>query len=326
VHLGNAALFERADGQPTIYQATYRQFVHGFERLREVLDLRDQLRPLGDMEGYTNDGVSIKATAGQVIFRVGRSALHSVTPPAAPGRKSGPPGLAVTNPYPVDEQSLRRVVYGRTIGADFRSAAWTESVAAAAAASIRKHIRDHLLDDLIAQRSGEASQPPVVGGGEAVAMAAVKDQPENTRQALKESFYNAREIQIFRERGVDLIWIGVGTLDTPPEIAQEQINAWQNEMEAEKRHQQPEPERLKGRGAQMTEFIRTIGEWVRGKFVRDGRPTPADVLKLYHLQLRELRQSVGSGLPDRTDEALGVIARLAGPQVIGEEKPEAVAP
>ena len=72
LHLGFAAVFETIDGQPRIYGPTRNRsefFIQGFERLREVIDLRDQLRQLDEVRTVTKDGIVVYARDVQIVFR-----------------------------------------------------------------------------------------------------------------------------------------------------------------------------------------------------------------------------------------------------------------
>lgn len=297
VHLGNAALFERVDGSADIYGATSAQFLHGFETLREVADLRDQIRLRTDMEVYTKDGLSVKAVDLQVLFRVWSA-----------GRRR-----SQTEPYPFEPQALRRVVYGRAVTATGLAAPWTETVAEMASAAVTRYIGSRSLKQLIAQkeRQGMAAAPERGATGSKPLPA--ENRPPNARQNLSLSMYSEGAAEEFEQAGVELLWIGVGTLDTPDEVEQELIDAWLEDLKARQKsgRYKVDDDRRKARAQILEKFITELAEgWRRftatqatlslqrlnaletGAF----RAAPEDEVKLltlFHLKLTELRDALG---------------------------------
>lgn len=347
IHLGNAALFERPGGESIIYRATSGTFVHGFERLREVVDLRDQIRRRDDMLVYTKDGIPVKVTDVQVAFRLW----------------SGGQPRSKDNPYPLDDVALRRVVYGKSISAGFRSAPWTESIAGMASGVVTRYIGSRLLKDIIAQKSKVSMVPPghqeaveagVVMSTEPVASLAA---PANARRPLSLSFYDEATAKRFEAAGVELIWIGVGTIETPEDVSQELINAWQADATAKLKSGQfkADDERRKARSQTLERLLVSISEWWQRatfQFYPTGRGRSAassssaefsdrswasallvteeqmrarDMLRMYSIKLQELYDGLKgqtTGLPEKTKEALDYIRRLSSPTVdIGDEAP-----
>ena len=346
IHLGNAALFERVGGTSNICGATYRQFLHGFERLREVVDLRDQIRKRDDMEVYTKDGIAVKATDIQVAFRLW----------------SGGQARDKENPYPFDKRAVRRVVYGKAIGADPRNAHWDDAVAAMATGAITSYIGSRLLKDLIAQKTKVSVTPPdqmeAATSGYATPERAIPraEVPDNPHRSLSLSFYEEKTAKLFENAGVELIWIGVGTLNTPEDVTQEWINAWHTDIIARIKSSKTNLEELKRkeRAKALERFLNSIGEWcdhsvfpyffspsqkqasgsgAKGGslsleerratfqyFSREDEQRATDMLNLYSMKMQELRQSLDpNALPPKTDEALDYIRKLPGPKIIGDD-------
>ncbi|MBL8057197.1 MAG: hypothetical protein JNK29_10890 [Anaerolineales bacterium] len=250
VHLGNAALFERVTGTSDIVAATPAQFLHGFERLREVVDLRDQLRTRAELNVYTKDGLRVKAVDVQAVFRVW----------------GGQQPRSQQNPYPFEPLALRRVVYGRAVGDGGQTTAWAESVADLTSAEVARYIGSRLLKDLIAQKRKVGVTPGVgVETGHAIGSKPVRpaDLPDNTRRPLSLSFYSPTTAEAFRATGVELIWIGVGTLDTPDEVEQELIDAWQSDTQAKIKSgtYKPEDDRRRAQTQVIEKFLADIAEW-----------------------------------------------------------------
>jgi hypothetical protein len=88
-HLGFAAVFENIEGIPSIYglsqtpdtnrtetidssPATPRAnyIIRGFERLRDVVDLRDRIARVNQIRAETLDGIVVVAQDAQMVFRV----------------------------------------------------------------------------------------------------------------------------------------------------------------------------------------------------------------------------------------------------------------
>jgi hypothetical protein len=332
IHLGNVALFERVGGTSTICSATQRQFLHGFERLREVVDLRDQIRKRDDMVVYTKDGFAVKATDVQVAFR-----LWSGRQPRSP-----------ENSYPFDNTAMRRVVYGKSVGAGSRAARWTEALAGMAGGEITRYISSRLLRDLIAQKRKVGVAPPERAGD------ARAESPANTRAPLSLSFYTPEAEARFQKTGVKLIWIGVGTLETPDDVTQEFINAWQTDTTARIKSGEINLQKFQ-RQAQIKELVDQLTDlsdrWSRlyakyypplktafGSGAAAGKEEPgfasgrswsflsyeddmlaADMLSMCAIKLQEeLRPHLDpKSLPAKTDDAIVSIKQLSEPKVQG---------
>jgi uncharacterized protein (DUF433 family) len=102
LHLGFAAVFESVEGKPKIYapsrkgNGAYRFFVQGFDRLQEVIDLRDQIRRLDQVQAVTHDGITVFARDAQLVFRA-----------------HGCDDRSLEVPYPYDPQGILRLAYGQ---------------------------------------------------------------------------------------------------------------------------------------------------------------------------------------------------------------------
>lgn len=319
VHLGNAALFERPNGSSATYSARRRQFLQGFERLREeVIDLRDQIRNLGDMKVYTKDGVPVQAIQAEVVFRV---------------RGNQPRSKDV--PYPYDETAVRRLIYGQRVGPGHAAKPWTDTLADLAREEIAHYVGQHQLKELIAQKqkgmlpppptavqdTSRASSSPPLSRAEATA---------NARQPLTMSFYSEKFARRCEKLGVELIWIGVGTLETPAEISQELIDAWYAEYEAVTKAgiSSLQDETRKVRNSVILNLLRSLKDfWIERTRTPDLQettpveewPTPYDTVRLFSILLRELRQGTTAPLETDVDRAVTYLGRLAEPVIIGTE-------
>ena len=348
IHLGNAALFERVDGQPAIYRAG-TAFVNGFERLREVIDLRDQIRECDDLLVYTKDGVPVKVADIRVAFRLW----------------SGEQERTEKNPYPFDDWALRRAVYGKIISAKFQSAPWTKTITSLAANAVARYVASHPMKELVAQKSRVGVVSPAhveaVEAGEAMSGKPADPHagPVNPRHPLSRSFYESTDtLKQFKEAGVELLWIDVGTLQPLAEIEQDFINAWQVDSTARARSGEfrPDVEQRRGRAEIiLTDVLKNLNDWCLTnnsemtrylggdqfsgssiKFRDEGKsPQFFDVgaqlhraralVDLYHIILNDLRHDLkGQPLDDETLTAIAYLHKLSKPAIIvGEEEKSA---
>jgi len=135
VNLENAALFERYDGSPHVIGPSQgRGLLEGFERLREVFDLRDQVENL-EVVGRTKDGIPVTAKDIRVVFSVYRG-----QPAAAQDRPK-----ELQQPYPFTEKALENLVYNQS------NRPWTITAKNAIQSQIRRFISDHTLSEFLAQ-------------------------------------------------------------------------------------------------------------------------------------------------------------------------------
>ena len=101
VHLDNAALFEMVDGTPRVVGPTVDRpgavvALTGFERLRSIIDLCDQMEEYS-LEGRTRDGIRIRLKNVNAVFSVYRGGQIA----------------SLMRPYPFDPHAIQRLVYGQ---------------------------------------------------------------------------------------------------------------------------------------------------------------------------------------------------------------------
>ena len=331
IHLGNAALFERIGGLPIIYRATHQTFMHGFERLREPVDLKDQIYPGDDtkaaerasMDVLTRDGITIKAIDIQVMFRLWSDRQER----------------NAQNPYPFEDQAFRRIVYGKVIGKEGETP-WKETALNLARQLVAGYIGRRPLKELIEQKGKvdltQPFSPDQSGRVTPNRRMQVTPMPSNTRRPLTLSFYDPAFVEQLKRVGVELIWIGVGTLDTPDEVNRELIEAWATDYIARVKASQfsQEEERRKWRAKATVELIQQVcnwwatasNRWDATSLFKDISITPSntpkaiEALNMYHLKLKELQLGLSPNeLPLHTDTAIHCIGRLAGPHILGDD-------
>lgn len=328
IHLGNAALFELVNNASIIYSAKRDQFLHGFERLREeVIDLRDQIRDLGDLPLYTRDGIPVTAVQAQVAFRV-----YSHQP------------RTERNPYPYEPHSVRRLIYGQLAGPGYTTRPWTDMVADLARAEIARYIGQRRFKDLIAQKQKGMLPPPPSSAGDTTG--ATQSSPPtsravaaNPRRELTLSFYTESFARRCRQLGVELIWIGVGTLKTPPEVSQELIESWQKEFIALTSISTTtlENEARTARRKACWGFFNHIKEYwythtrtssseptVRELKPKSEWPLPFDIVSLYAIRLGEMCSNSKAPIEPEIDAALHYLNEISRPHTLGGNDHEPV--
>lgn len=184
---GNVALFERVGG-PSKVAGAGRHFLRRFETLREVIDLRDQLRQKEEVKAITKDGLAVTVQNVQVSFRV---------------RTSNRPRTH-REIYPYSVSAVKRIAYGKTVGIRGPSV-WTDSVTNSVASIIRTQIGRTLLDDLVAKPEGDHKDP---------------------RDKIKAIFDHRDTRKRFTDMGVDLLWVALGHIKTSEEVQGSRLFAW----------------------------------------------------------------------------------------------------
>ena len=199
VHLGFAAVFETLDGHPRVYGPTTRRFLPGFERLRDVVDLRDQLRRVDESRAVTRDGVEILARDAQMVFRV----------------YGGNQPRNLANPYPYTDEAIRRLVYSQPVSATGQRK-WSDALPGLVQRELTRFIGDLTLEGFL------ALQP--------VRLRLAPGDLHIPRQALTERFRTDTLRQRLQDTGLELDWVGVGTWEVRGAgriQADELLSAWQ---------------------------------------------------------------------------------------------------
>jgi hypothetical protein len=199
VHLGFAAAFETLEGHPRVYGPAPRRFLNGFERLRDVVDLRDQLRRVEEARAVTRDGVEVLARDAQMVFRV-----HSGNQPRN-----------LSDPYPYTDEAIRRLAYGQPVTASGQRR-WSDSLPGLVRREITRFISDLTLEGFLAMQP--ETQRKLHG------------DLHIPRQELTDHFRTDTLRQRLQDTGLELDWVGVGTWEVRGAgrvRAEELIAAWQ---------------------------------------------------------------------------------------------------
>ncbi len=201
VHLESAAVFEKVDGTPRVLGPNNaKQRIDGFERLRAVIDLRDQVESF-DVVARTRDGISLTARNVRVLFSVARGDAW--------------------NPQTWDDESLPRrweysteailaLVYGQ------KQRPWhRQMVDGRAKPALRNFIARHTFQELVSN-------------------ILPTEDAENVQFVFREEILDVFRHE-FRERlkraGIQLNWIGVGTWETTAQALEERhLQLWQESL------------------------------------------------------------------------------------------------
>ena len=274
--LENLAVFEKVDGAPNIISPEKSAVIEGFERLRKIIDLRDQFIDNDEVSGRTKDGIPVTAKGIRYSFSVKRDKSKMVTRDEWGEEKLGQPLTFV-------EDSILKIVYEKP-NLDF-----PEIGRAEVREHIRKFISENTLDQFLVdsedERSSQASQPtaqtlPYQPGGNDF------KGREMINRALEDAINSSRDTVI------ELHWISVGTWVTPPEIPKMHLEAWQKRLQG---NLESTDKALTGVeiGTRVGELERLIQDIPLNTFgaARQQHPDPDEVVRQVALAYREAIRS-----------------------------------
>ena len=258
VNLENLAVFEQIDGEPHVIPPTtrrgplfpYAEVLDSFERLRDVIDLRDQIvtdRAL-EVDGRTRDGIPVKARNIRYLFSVLRNEEQ-----AQPGQLT------------YDREGILTLVYKRGTGT------WHDGMKGSIRRSIHTFIAEHNLSEFLAatgepevreqgqletsleRESNQLSPDPTLR----VPIPRTLTPPPNfvARPRITENFINS--VPVFGSaNGLQLHWIDVGTWVTPSAIIPERHReAWQITCDNEIRRRRLEQTRASSRAEELIRLV-----------------------------------------------------------------------
>ncbi|TFH35903.1 MAG: hypothetical protein E4G99_06215 [Anaerolineales bacterium] len=212
-HLGYAAVFESIEGIPMIYglsvapggnpqssdgpaigtpQASY--VIRGFERLRDVVDLRDRIAKVDQIRAETRDGVEVFAQDAQMVFRV----------------FGGDQERSLDNPYPFTQDAIRRIVYGQPVGSTRRRSP-TEALKDIVRHEIREFVGRYTLEEFLALQPYRQLEQQEIPSTNTDPTTDARQSIQIPRRELTERFHTPDVHNRLKEQGLDLAWVGVGT-------------------------------------------------------------------------------------------------------------------
>jgi hypothetical protein len=228
--LENAAVFESAQAQPRVMAPSERpQHISGFERLRTVLDLRDQVLNL-TLWARTRDGVRVQIEGARVVYSVQRGEQES----------------SLGSPHPFQRQAALRLVYEQQMDAPRARARQANPLTSSGQRFFEQQLQDYVgqfnLGELIATPHGEDTKSSA--------------QLFLARDRIRLQFMSRVALAAV-ELGLQLHWMDIGTW-TLPRPAQELLEAHQEDLEPEPVVENPYQD---SRQAQLLRLFESLPIW-----------------------------------------------------------------
>jgi hypothetical protein len=210
--------------------------IGSFERLRRVIDLRDQVQEI-TVNARTRDGIPIQVKNMRVIYSIYRDGKEPT----------------LEEPYPFDPAAVESLVY------DLSRESWTDAMAAQIRREIGAFIFRHTLGEFIAAvgrpelerdtrhiAEVQAEADRLAGVDQGYAIDVPNPPPFVPRPGISDLFYDYSDfVARIRKKGVQLRWIGIGTWDFPSDIIPERhLQAWRITYENLARGSEAELEKL----------------------------------------------------------------------------------
>jgi hypothetical protein len=291
VHLENAALFEKTNGEPHIVGPTYRHYeiLDGFERLRSVIDLRDQYIDL-TVEGRTQDGIPVIAKDVRLVSSIYR----------------GPQNVAhldhFQQPYPYKDEAILNLVYKND------QSPLIEAITSTICNELRSFISSHPLSEFLTNAEPSNQFIP--------------------RDQITDLFYDyAKEFSQRSETcGVELKWIGVGTWVLPDKvIPSRQLEAWKLSSKARFNQSEYALTRIRTE-SRLAELLRLVDEVPNLFYTLMGQALePSQITRRLLLDYREklrnagdLYENNGKPAPVELEIVINHLTYLAGIRLGGE--------
>jgi hypothetical protein len=304
VHLGFAAVFETPTGLPRVYGPDRNAQLAGFERLRAVIDLRDQLRRVDEVRTVTRDGIEVFARDAQMMFRV------------YGGRRA----RSLEQPYPYTDASIRRLAYGQPVS-DRGPRRWTESLPWLVRHELARFVGHLTFDQLLALEPQEVSataEGRPLGG----------NRINIPRRELTEQFHTRQVRSRLQEWGLELEWMGVGTWEIrlpPVDVSDTSqpavLAAWRKARSAAAlSHQAPDRQLLELAGKELRALM---NEWQLAR--PEGQQACRRLLTWYSRFFEQARRSAlragkALNLPGY-ESMLDHLSRQSAPSAGGETTP-----
>jgi regulator of protease activity HflC (stomatin/prohibitin superfamily) len=175
--------------------------LHRGESVAQVFDLRPQSRKL-PIEATTRDGILVK-TSVSVTFQVRRPSPTQRRPRSVE---------ADVLPYPYDRDALFDLYYASSVANDEKRN-WTEQVCPQAATLLISEIGKYTLDELLVSAAAEP-------------LGEIKDRIKNALQERQ----GEDQMQTL-SKGIDVVSVGIGPLELPPEVTTKRLTTWQVEWQ-----------------------------------------------------------------------------------------------
>jgi len=191
VEPGNAVLIERLDSPSDVHSAG-RYFLPRFESVKEIIDLSEQQGNVEKVESTTKDGIVIEVSKIHYNYRLWAGKREKILS---------------TNPFPYSVQSVRNMVYNRSVGAEGVTTPWRKTVEIVVKNEITDYIAENQADRVLAPRYSKEKDPRVV---------------------IKERITSPGNRSRLRNTGTELTWFDIGHFEpAKKEVGDERLKAWQ---------------------------------------------------------------------------------------------------
>jgi hypothetical protein len=271
------------------------KFLESFERLRQVIDLRDQVQEIS-VEGRTRDGIPVHAKNLRIIFSIYRDGKDAT----------------LSKPYPFSKEAVETLVYklGRM--------EWTNAMASQIRRELGAFIARHTLSEFLAAigkpEMEQASEFESEMMKEADRMVGINDSyeikvenppPFVPRPGISDLFYDYDNfVARTRESGVELRWIGLGTWTFPSEIIPERhLQAWRISYENLARSSKPALDTIKSssEAEQLAAIVRETPVGVHKQMEQNGKSRKLHMVDLVIAYRRKLNAAFETY--DRRDQS-----------------------
>lgn len=185
VRLGmeNAALFEHPGSQGHAFGPSERaQYLGGFERLRAVIDLRDQVLNLNTW-ARTRDGVLVQVEGARVVYSINR----------------GEQEASLQVPHPFERQALQRLVYEQRVSKEDPSDRGANILTTQGEAFFEGQLQDYIAQFNLGELIANAGADDTATGGQLFL----------ARDRIRAQFM-AGLLQPAEEFGLQLHWMDIG--------------------------------------------------------------------------------------------------------------------
>ncbi len=321
VHLGFAAVFESENGYPRVLSALQRsdatipdvlargdRHIEGFTRLRDVVDLRDRHSKLDEIMAVTRDGIEVYARDVQVVFRV----------------YSGEQKRTLENPYPFDERSVRRLVYGQPVTRKGTSR-WESVLPSIVKREIRDFVAQRKVEEFLAMQPFHVEDETQSAAGNADENGTADSA--TSRRDLTERFHTEERKARLKDHGLESAWVGVGAWEVRGSQPAEGIGpgktlltAWRDLQLARRLNSKRYLER-KGHDAFQDVVSDSVSHLIRSWKAHQLRRSDRcfEFLNTYRQQLLEVQQRLERNpeQDNRIQTILLHLDKLIGPTVFG---------
>ena len=287
VELDSAVLFEKPDGRPHVVAPTVsgKRVVDGFERVRQVADLRDIMDSY-ELSARSRDGIPVLGKDIQYTYSIyrGENAVKTLK-----------------TPYPFDENALISLVYKapRPVKPGVAPSSkpdWHTPLPGKLGGSIQGELggfvnkrglseflssigdpeRDALRN--LEEKLDKDSQLLSGRNGTNAYEDSIKAVPFASRASITAMFYNESFKKTLSGKGFQVNWIGVGTWVTPAEIIPaNHLEAWKLSRENATRNNPEQHKRLREE-EHLQESLRLIQTMPIGQFYTELKQVDDDVV------------------------------------------------